>query len=758
MYYFYASIRMAKSKNNDNKKYIRLFWLLFASPFLFLGLLIAMISMGVFGKLPSFEELENPKSMLASQIISADQKILGTYYKENRTNAEFQELPQHLVDALIATEDARFYDHSGIDFRALGRVVKGIVTMNMSQGGGSTITQQFVKQFFDTRKNIRGGTPIQKLAEWIIAVQIEKRYTKKEIIALYFNQFDFLHNAVGVKTASSVYFGTKPDSLKLEEAAMLVGMAKNPALFNPRRRADTTEHRRNVVMMQMVKYGYLEKTKYDSLKQIPLQLRYHSVDHNEGSATYFREFLRGELIKWCRENKKPDGSTYDIYRDGLKIYTTINSKMQAYAEEAVREHLSGLQESFFKEHKGRSNAPFYKLTSDEVDKVLKQAMKRSERYRKMKQAKTPMDSIELSFRTPTEMSIFTWKGEIDTVMTPMDSIRYYKHFLNTGFMSMDPNTGYVKAWVGGINYKHFKYDQVYYGKRQVGSTFKPFVYALAIQEGYSPCHKVLNRPYTFEKGTFGLLKNWTPRNSDHKHEGEEISLKYALANSVNYVTAWAMKQYGPEAVINLVRKMGITSPIEPVPSICLGTPDVSVYEMVGANATFANKGVYTKPVYITRIEDKNGNILQEFVPQTNEAMNEETAYVTLNLLEGVVQGGSGVRLRYRYKLNNPIAGKTGTTQNHSDGWFMGLTPDLVSGVWVGCEDRSAHFRGMALGQGASMALPIWALYMKKVYADPSLKISQGPFEKPSTPIKVELDCKVYNEQNKKAKDSKNQYD
>ncbi len=746
------------AKTTDTKKYARLFWLLFATPFLLIGLIISSIALGLFGDLPSFEELENPKSMLASQVISADQKVLGSYYAVNRTQVQFKDLSPDLVNALVATEDARFYEHSGIDFRALGRVIKGVLTLNTSQGGGSTITQQLAKQLFDTRSSMKGGILIEKLSEWIIAVNLERRYTKEEILTMYLNEFDFLHNAVGIQNAATVYFNTSPDSLKIEEAACLVGMAKNPALFNPRRRPDTTEHRRNVVMMQMVNYGYLEKVKYDSLKQIPLKLTYKSVDHNEGSATYFREFLRGELIKWCKENKKPDGTNYDLYRDGLKIYTTINSKMQVYAEEAVREHLSGLQESFFKEHKGRSKAPFYQLTEEEIPKVLKQAMKRSERYRKMKLQKAPMDSIEKSFNTPTEMSIFSYKGEIDTVMTPMDSIRYYKHFLNTGFMSMDPQTGYVKAWVGGINYKHFKYDQVYYGKRQVGSTFKPFVYALAIQEGYSPCYKVLNRPYTFEKGTFGLLRNWTPKNSDHKHEGEEVSLKFALAQSINYVTAWVMKQYGPEAVINLVRKMGVTSPLEPVPSICLGTPDISVYEMVGANSTFANKGVYTKPVYITRIEDKNGNVLQEFVPLTNEAMSEETAYVTLNLLEGVVQGGSGVRLRYRYKLMNPIAGKTGTTQNNSDGWFMGLTPNLVSGVWVGCEDRSAHFRGMALGQGASMALPIWALYMKKVYADPTLGISQGPFERPSTPIKVELDCVRYNKENLQNRNQDNQYD
>lgn len=748
---------MGKGKEKNFKKYIILFWLMFASPFLLIGTIILLISAGFFGELPSFEELENPKSLLASQVFSADQKILGTYYKENRTNAKYSELSPELVKALIATEDARFYEHSGIDFKALLRVLKGVVTRNTGSGGGSTLTQQLAKQLFETRARMKGGIVIEKLAEWIIAVNLEKRYTKEEIITLYLNEFDFLYNAVGIKTAASVYFSTSPDSLKLEEAATLVGMAKNPALFNPRRRPDTTEHRRNVVMMQMVNYGYLERAKYDSLKQIPLKLKYRSVDHNEGIATYFREFLRGELIKWCRENKKPDGSPYDLYRDGLKIYTTINSKMQQYAEEAVREHLSGLQESFFKEHKGRSKAPFYQLTDEEIQKVLKQAMKRSERYRKLKLAKVSNDSIEKSFNTPAEMTIFSWKGEIDTVMTPMDSIRYYKHFLNTGFMSMDPQTGYVKAWVGGINYKHFKYDQVYYGKRQVGSTFKPFVYALAMQEGYSPCYKVLNRPYTFEKGTFGLLKNWTPKNSDKKYEGDEVTLKFALAQSINYITAWVMKQYGPEAVINLVRKMGMTSPIDPVPSICLGTPDFSVYEMVGANATFANKGVFTKPQYITRIEDKNGNVLQEFLPQTNEAMSEETAYVTLNLLEGVVQGGSGVRLRYRYKLMNPIAGKTGTTQNHSDGWFMGLTPNLVSGVWVGCEDRSAHFRGMALGQGASMALPIWALYMLKVYADPGLNISQGPFERPSTPIKTELDCNKYN-QAKESNKTKGQYD
>ncbi|MCF8275449.1 MAG: hypothetical protein K9J17_01845 [Flavobacteriales bacterium] len=600
-------------------------------------------------------------------------------------------------------------------------------------------------------------------------------------------------------------------------------MLKNPALFNPRRRLELTRDRRNTVFGQMKRNGYLTETEMDSLDALPLELDYHSTDHNEGSATYFREYLRNELTKWCNTHLKPDGSKYDLYRDGLRVYTTIDSRLQKYAENAVTEHITEHQAKFWKDQKNNKTAPFRGVSEDEIESIMLQSMRRSTRYNerldlrpdirkryhdyfvfkseqngyegqidklykeferaermekedeqedirdeieklKKKSAKLQPDldktwklykeiwepfddSLKVVFNKPIEMTIFSWKGEIDTVLSPLDSIRYYKHFLQSGLLSMDPRTGFVKAWVGGINYKHFKYDNVKQGSRQVGSTFKPFVYALAMQEGWSPCEKVLNIPVTFEKDRWNLPQDWTPKNSDNKHDGDEMNLKEALAHSVNSITAFIMKKFGPQAVIDLVRKMGITAPIDPYPAICLGTPSISVYEMTAAHCTFTNQGVYTEPVVITRIEDKTGTVLEEFVPRTHEVMDEQTAYTMINLMEGVVQAGSGIRLRYKYKLNYPIAGKTGTTQNQSDGWFMGHTPDLVTGVWVGCEDRAAHFRTILEGQGASMALPIWALYMKQVYDDKKIGISTGPFDRPEGELRVELDCKKYDKQN-----------
>lgn len=810
---------MAKKKKTPIKrKYIVYFWLLaFAGP-AFIALHLWTISIGLWGPLPTFEELENPKSNLASEIYSADQKLLGTYFVQNRSIVKYEDLSPHLVNALVSTEDERYYWHSGVDLYSLARA---IILMG-KRGGGSTVTQQLAKNLFETRqgdKGLTGGALVQKPAEWIIATRLERRYTKEEIIALYLNTVDFVNGAVGIKSASNVYFNTSPDSLKIEQAAMFIGMLKNPALFNPRRRSELVQDRRNTVFAQMLRNEKITKEEKDSLSQIPIELDFKTTDHNQGLATYFREYLRNELRDWCSTHTKPDGTNYDLYRDGLRIYTTIDSRLQTYAEKAVEGHIREHQAKFWKDQARNDDAPFRGVTDAEIESIMLQSMRRSTRYnarldqrqdireryrdyfkykqernahqaeieklykdldraermeeeddyddiekriKKLKKKSEKLqpdldrtwdyyheiwkpfdDSLRQEFAQPVEMTIFSWNGEIDTTLTPMDSIRYYKHFLQAGMISMDPHSGFVRAWVGGINYKHFKYDNVKQGSRQVGSTFKPFVYALAMQEGWSPCQKVLNIPVTFEKERWGLPEDWTPKNSDDKFENEEISLKRALANSVNTVTAYVMKKFGPQAVVDLVRKMGITSPIDPYPAICLGTPSLSVYEMTAAHCTFTNKGVYTEPVVITRIEDKSGNVLEEFVPKTHEVMSEETAYTMINLMEGVVRYGSGVRLKYRYKLEPPMAGKTGTTQNQSDGWFIGHTPDLVTGVWVGCEDRAAHFRTIVEGQGASMALPIWALYMKQVYADKSIDISTGPFEKPEGELGVELDCDKY---------------
>lgn len=737
----------AKAKH-ENRKYIKITWAIILSPFIFLLLIVLCVSAGFFGELPAVEELQNPKSNLASIVYSSDMKILGKFYAENRTVAHYKDLDSNLVNALIATEDARFRKHAGVDARGLGRVLfKTVLGRDQSSGGGSTITQQLAKMLFPREKNPGKLSVIfRKLKEWIIAIRLEKQYTKEEIITMYLNKFDFVNNAVGINSATQIYFNTSPDSVKIEQAAMLIGMAKNPALFNPVRRPDTTLQRRNVVMMQMVKYGYLSKTKYDSLKGLPLHLNFQPEDHNRGLAPYFREYLRDVFLKnWCKENLKPDGSSYDIYRDGIKIYTTIDSRMQRYAEEAVVEHFIKLQADFFKDCKNKKNAPFaWNVSKEEIKNIMLQGMKRSERYRLMKLDEASDEEIAKAFDTPVEMRVFSWKGERDTVMTPKDSVRYYKSFLQTGLMSMDPHTGYIKAWVGGINHTHFKYDHVRVAKRQVGSTFKPFVYALAIQEGYSPCDQLPDVPVSVEYDP--KQPPWTPQNSDGKYTQKMMTLEYALANSVNSVTAQLVKRFGAQAVIDMAHRMGVETPMEAVPAIALGVAEISVFEMVGANSTFANKGTWTEPIFVTRIEDKHGKVLQDFFPRTEEVLNEEKAYVMLSLMKGVVLHGTSQRLRFRYKLYMPIAGKTGTTQNNSDGWFMGITPDLVSGCWVGGEDRSVHFNGMAEGQGASMALPLWARYMQKVYADKSLHISQGDFEKPEKKISVELDCNKYNKE------------
>lgn len=736
-----------KKEKENHRKFVIWFWILFAGPVL--SILLFVLCVRMFSSLPNTEELQNPKTLLATEVYSSDMKVLGKFYAENRTNVKYKEISPNVVNALVATEDARFFEHSGVDVRALGRAIYGAATGSSASGGGSTITQQLAKMLFPREDLSKFQLIIRKLKEWIIAVKLEREYTKEEIIALYLNKFDYVNNAVGIKSAAQIYFNTTPDSLRIEQAAMLVGMAKNPAYFNPNRFHERAEGRRNTVLRQMAKYNYITQAQCDSLEKIPLKLVFRPEDHNDGLAPYFREYVRDVFLKkWCEENKKPDGTKYDIYRDGLKIYTTIDSRMQRYAEEAVREHLTELQDSFDKELKKKKNAPFaWNVNKQEIASLMNQGMKRSERYRVLKKAGMSEEAIEKNFKTPISMSVFSWKRIIDTTMSPWDSIRYYKGFLQTGFMSIEPQTGYIKAWVGGNAHKYFQYDHVQIGHaRQVGSTFKTFVYALAIQEGYSPCYRLPNVRTCIEMPAGQPL--YCPDNAagEEKYNGKILTLQQGLALSINYISAYLIKQFGAQAVADLAHRMGVVSKIDPTPSICLGTPEISVFEMVGAQATFANKGTWIQPTFVTRIEDKNGKVLADFTPKTEEVMSEEKAYVMLQLMKGVVQMGTGVRLRYRYKFTQPMAGKTGTTQNNSDGWYMGITPDLVSGCWVGADDRSVHFDHGDQGQGAQMALPIWAKYMQKVYADKTIKISQKDFEKPAKKIEIEMDCSKYNKE------------
>jgi penicillin-binding protein 1A len=744
--------KKATAQHTVFKKFTKWIWRIFFSGIVFIVLMFLLASWGAFGKLPTFDELENPKNNLATQVISSDDKTIGSYFKENRFPIKYKDLPQNLVDALVATEDVRFYEHSGIDFRGTLRAA-----VNFGRdGGASTITQQLAKMLFTERasQNIVMRI-IQKMKEWVISIRLERHYTKKEIMTMYLNKYDFLNQGVGIRSASRIYFGVEPKDLNQEQAAMLIGMLKNSSLYNPLRREEMVQHRRNVVLSQLYKYDFItEKTK-DSLQKLPLNLDVNKEDTSFGMATYFREYLRGFLRNWIKENPKPDGTPYDLFRDGLKVYVTIDSRMQKYAEEAMHEHMSNLQRVFFKSQEKNKTAPFYDLTKKEIEKNIESAMKRSNRWKRMNKNGASKKEILASFDKETEMKIFSWKGEIDTIMTPKDSIRYYKHFLHTGILSTEPQSGHVKAWVGGINHKHFQYDHVKQGSRQVGSTFKPFVYATAINQlQLSPCQEFNNTPYTIPAGKYGLKEDWTPQNADVKYGGTK-TLKNALANSTNVVTAQLIDLATPKNVVRLVKNLGVKSEIPEVPSIALGSVDLTLYEMVGAYNTFSNKGMYVEPIMVLRIEDKNGTLLDDFAPKTKEALSEQAAYAVINLLEGVTQYGSGMRLRsssgkypdsiatgYPYKFTNPIAGKTGTTQNQSDGWFMGLVPNLTTGVWVGAEDRAAHFPDLARGQGASMALPIWALYMKKCYADKELGISDGAFEKPSKTT-IEFDCDKY---------------
>lgn len=750
-------VKNKQEKPTSFKKIIKWFWIVFAGGIASVFLLFLLASWGALGEMPSFEILENPQTNLASQVLSSDGKILGKYYlRDNRTPVDYKELPKDLVNALVATEDARFYDHAGIDVRG---TIRAFAFLG-KKGGASTISQQLARQLFvgvRSRNIFAAGT--QKIKEWVIATRLERQYTKEEIIAMYFNIYDFNNNADGIRSAARIYFGKEPKELKIEESAMLVGMFKNSSLYNPRRNPEGVKNRRDVVLAQMYKYDYISEEIKDSLQDLPLKINYNPESHNAGLGTYFREHLKKFMKKWVRENPKDDGTRYNINFDGLKIYTTIDSRMQRYAEEAMEEHMAKLQAEFFHQNtkKRNKNAPFARdVEQSRIDYVIDRSIRQSERWRVMKKEGKSEDEIMTSFDKKIPMTLFTWKGEKDTIMSPRDSLIFTKYYLRSSFMSLEPQTGQVKAWVGGINHKYFKYDMVKQGRRQIGSTFKPFVYATAIDQLHlSPCDSMPNGPFCIETGKYGLLEPWCPRNSDNKYEGMR-TLKGALANSVNTVTARLMDRVGPANVRSLAQRLGVESEIPEVPSIALGTPDISLYEMLGAYGTFVNKGVYVKPVVVSRIEDKNGTVLYEFVPETKDVLSEEVAYTVVNLMEGVTKSGSGVRLRtkgaekwnkmykeiitgYPYEFKNPIAGKTGTTQDNSDGWFIGMVPNLISGAWVGGEDRQVHFATTKYGQGASMALPIWALFMKKCYADPNLGVSKDKFPEPEE-LTINVDC------------------
>ena len=745
-----------KKGGNPFKTALRFFWATVALGILSVITLFSSAALGLLGQMPELQQLENPKTNLATQILSSDGVVLGKFYfNDNRTSIAFDALPKNLVNALIATEDERFFSHSGIDLKG---TLRALVYLG-KKGGASTISQQLARQLFvGVRSRNKVEAVLQKFKEWVLAVQLERRYTKKEIIAMYLNIYDFGYSADGIQSAAKIYFNTTPKALRIEQSATLVGMLKNSSLFNPLRRPERVEQRRNVVLNQMNRNGFISEVELDSLKQIPLTIDYTPDSHREGLATYFRAYLQQFMRKWTKNNPKPDGTKYDIFRDGLRIYTTLDSRLQEIGEKAVNAHMANLQEEFFLQNTPEANptAPFLDLREGEIDTLLQNKARRSERWRKMRASGKDEEAIWASFQKPVEMEVFSWKGDRDTLMSPLDSIRYYKHFLRASMMSMNPLTGHVKAWVGGFNYKHFQYDQVYQGRRQIGSTFKPFLYATAIDQlRLSPCDILPDALFCIEPMKHGNVDAWCPKNSGDKY-GQMRTLKNALANSVNTVSARLMDRVGPRPVINLARKMGITSYLPAVPSIALGTPDISLLEMVGAYSTFANKGIYVKPIMISRIEDKNGTVLFEVVPETKDVLSQESAYVTIDLLKGVTEAGSGIRLRhqgadennyayknvvtgYPYQFENPIAGKTGTTQNQSDGWFMGMVPNLVTGVWVGGEDRAVHFEDIAFGQGATMALPIWAMYMRDAYAIPELGISMEDFEPPEV-LSIPIDC------------------
>jgi penicillin-binding protein 1A len=757
-------------------KYIKIFWGIFCIGILMIIILFSLVANGKLGFMPTLNELENIESSLASEVYSCDGVVMRKFfYKENRTYVPYEQISQNVITALVATEDERFYQHSGIDIKGLFRVAKGVITGNENAGGGSTISQQLAKMLFP-REDMDNKIDLafRKFREWVIAVKLERNFTKEEILSMYLNKFDFLNLAVGIKSASQIYFGTTPDRLTIEQAAVLIGMAKNPSLYNPVRRPELVKQRRNVVLNQIRKYGAISKYEYNELKSKALNLNYHKEDFKSSPGIYFTEYLRtilmaqkpdrekyagwqnqqfyedsiewasNPLYGWCNKNPKHDGTPYNIHSDGLKIYSTIDIQMQTYAEYAIKQHLSiEIQPVFNQRIKILRNPPFPNSMSDEeANSLLDFSVKQSDRFRQLKRQGLNQDAISREFKKPTEMTVFSWRGEIDTIMTPLDSVKYTLGFLRSAMMTMETKTGHVKAWVGGPNYKYFMYDMVKLGKRQVGSTVKPFLYTLAMQNGYSPCTLVPNAEQTFylPDGT-----TWTAKNSGHTdYDGRMVTLKWGLANSVNQVSGWVMKQFNPESMANMMRKLGIISPIDAVPSMFLGTSDVSIYEMVGAYATYANHGVYTKPIFVTRIEDKNGNILARFSPDHHDAIDPKTAFLMLNLMEGVVNEGTSQRLRRAGLiyggLTADIAGKTGTTQNQSDGWFMGITPELVTGVWTGGDLRAIHFEGLSMGQGANMALPVYGYFMNKLYHDRKLGYSQETkFEAPEG-FNMDLDC------------------
>jgi len=752
-------------KRDIRSKFKRIFWRLFVLGVVCIVLMFVLINVGWIGYLPPIDELQNPKNKYATEIYSSDLQLLGRYFysKQNRVGVHYSEISKNVVNALVATEDVRYYDHSGIDGRSLTRafVLTGLLHRKNS-GGGSTITQQLAKQLYSPQADNFIQRALQKPIEWVISIKLEKLYTKDEILAMYLNQFDFLNNAVGIKSAAQIYFSKSPASLKVEEAATLIGMCKNPSFFNPVRFNKRTCDRRNVVLNQMRKADYLTREQYDSIKVLPLTLKYQKVDHKLGLAAYFREYLRmtltakepdrsdysswqmgkyeedrkawdtNPLYGFCNKNKKPDGTSYNIYTDGLKIYTSIDSRMQRYAEDAVDEHMQSLQKTFFREKRNRSYAPFSRnMRPEDIAATLKKSMKQSDRYLRMKSAGLSESEIEASFKHRIEMQVYSYKGDIDTVMSPLDSIRYHKYFLRCGFMSMDPHNGYVKAYIGGPDFSQFQYDMVNVGRRQVGSTVKPYLYTLAMEEGMWPCDKTILQPITLIDGNG---KPWSPKNASNKEKiGQSVTLRWGLANSNNWVSAYLMGLFTPGSLVKLMRSFGVRGQLDPVVSLCLGPCEISVGEMVDAYTAFANKGIRVDPVYVTKIEDANGNVIGKFSTQPHEIFSETTAYKMIYMMRAVVDGGTGGRIRRNYGLYMPMGGKTGTTQNNSDGWFMGYTPSLVSGVWVGGEDRSIHFDGIAEGQGASMALPIWALYMKKVLGDRDLGYSPNEqFDIPSS--------------------------
>src|SRR5664279_5466953 len=775
--------------NSDNKKYLIWFWAIFSFPIIIIIALFILISKGKLGPMPSFAELENPEYYLAAQVLSEDGVLLGKISIENRTWTEYKDLSPYLTGALIATEDIRYYRHSGIDIRGLGRAAIRTIMLGQSAGGGSTITQQLAKQLYprDTARNssikrrIRLG--VSKFKEWETAVKLERSYTKEEIITMYFNKFDFIYNAIGIRSAAKVYFNTTPDSLNLQQAAVLIGMLKASTKYNPLRNYNLMLQRRNVVISQMAKAGYISNSLADSVMKLPIEVDFRVEDHNSGLATYLRQYLtnlmkkpepdrnkyekqssyddalwewqNNSLYGWCKKNKKPDGTSYDIFRDGLKIYTTINSRMQKYAEEALAEHLSKeVQPDFYRRARWFKNPPYSDdLTRKEVDDLIMTSLEQSERYKIMWARGIPEDSIMLAFNTRVKMRVFSWKGDRDTIMTPLDSIRYYKYFIRSAFLVEDPHNGYVKAYVGGPDFRYFKYDAVTQQKKQVGSTIKPFLYTVAMQNGYSPCYEVMDIPQSFDIP--GDTMPWKPRSTGpERFHGKMVTLAWGLAESENYISAWLMKQFKPSAVAELMHKMGVRSFIDPQPSIFLGTSDIKLEEMVGAYGTFANKGVYTRPMYVTRIEDKNGNTISKFTPKIEEVLSENQAYLMVNLLQGVVTHGTGNKLRRDFKLMNQIGGKTGTTQNHSNGWFMCVTPHLVGGVWSGWEDQAIHFEALGEGSGASMALPIMGLFLQKVYADPQFSSMQtDEFEVPAN-FNMELDCNKVKKNNSRNDNSR----